>query len=493
MADYNTAPIAAQIRPPQVMSLSDMMNFSRAAQQYRQSEQMNPLLLQGQQQEVARGGISLEQETQKNQERLALQKMMQETPYVVMTNGMFDPEKLNRIVPKLAPYTGQDFISKYTTLGTAQNNLMDSATKLNQDDRSVIAGPLAMLGRLKVTDPKVYINELDVLKNQYQNNPNAIRLIEAQKTIISQMQPGEHLAEGAIRASQSLLNPAQQQTTFAPTISTQEGRTTITTPSIGANLPSATVGTAGGLQQGGPKELPTAGSEVAPGMRIPYPVRSAAQPFIPEPAEAADITAGTTYRNNLVNRQTALSTNRRNVEETIGQAQKIYNDLYFPKGGLIGDVERKIKMAMEGEEYKQLAKDLAVLQMSNLGAMGQGGSTVAGIDLTKVASGDITVPPAVLIKIARRTQSDMTNLDMQAQGAQQFQQRFGDNNMKAYQQAWNANADSKIFEAINLSKDITDPAQLKTELDKLFPSKAKHDEFLKKYRNLKRLSETGTQ
>jgi hypothetical protein len=493
MADYNTPPIAAQIRPPQVMSLSDMMNFSRAAQQYRQSEQMNPLLLQGQQQEVARGGISLEQETQKNQERLALQKMMQDTPYVVMTNGMFDPEKLNRIVPKIAPYTGQDFISKYTTLGTAQNNLMDSANKLNQDDRSVIAGPLAMLGRLKVTDPKVYINELDVLKNQYQNNPNAIRLIEAQKTIIGQMQPGEHLAEGAIRASQSLLNPAQQQTTFGQTISTQEGRTTITTPSIGANPPSATVGTAGGLQQGGPKELPTAGTEVAPGMRIPYAVRSAAQPFIPEPTETKDLTSGAAYRDSLVSRQTALSTSRRNVEETIGQAQKIANDLLAPKGGLAGNIEQKIRNAVASDEYKMLAKDLANLQISNLAALGQGGNTVAGMDLTKVASGDISVPPDVLIKIARRAQSDMTNIDMQAQGAQQFQQRFGDNNMKAYQQAWNANADSKIFEAMNLSRDITDPAQLKTELDKLFPSKAKHEEFLKKYKNLKRLSETGTQ
>ena len=481
MADYNTPPIAAQIRPPQVMSLSDMMNFSRAAQQYRQSEQ------------IARGGISLEQETQKNQERLALQKMMQETPYVVMTNGMFDPEKLNRIVPKLAPYTGQDFISKYTTLGTAQNNLMDSATKLNQDDRSVIAGPLAMLGRLKVTDPKVYINELDVLKNQYQNNPNAIRLIEAQKTIFSQMQPGEHLAEGAIRASQSLLNPAQQQTTFAPTISTQEGRTTITTPSIGANLPSSTVGTAGGLQQGGPKQLPTAGSEVAPGMRIPYPVRSSTQPYLPEPTEAKDLTSGAAYRDSLVNRQTALSTSRRNVEETIAQAQKIGSELKFPKGGALGNIEQKIRSAIATDEYKMLAKDLANLQISNLAALGQGGNTVAGMDLTKVASGDLSVPPDVLVKIARRAQSDMTNIDMQAQGAQQFQQRFGDNNMKAYQQAWNANADSLIFEAINLSKDITDPAQLKTELDRLFPSKAKHDEFLKKYRNLKRLSETGTQ
>ena len=103
-----------------------------------------------------------------------------------------------------------------------------------------------------------------------------------------------------------------------------------------------------------------------------------------EPTEVADTESGQAYRNTLVNRQTALSTDRRNVEETIGQAQKIYSELYFPKGGVIGDLERKIKMAMEGEEYKQLAKELARLQLSNLDTMGQGGGTVAGIDLTKV-------------------------------------------------------------------------------------------------------------
>jgi len=97
------------------------------------------------------------------------------------------------------------------------------------------------------------------------------------------------------------------------------------------------------------------------------------------------------------------------------------------------------------------------------------------LTLTKVASGDITVPPDVLIKIARRAQSDMTNLDMQAPGrAAICRQRFGDNNMKAYQQAWNANADSKIFEAINLTRQITDPALLTKELNKLFPTPAKH-------------------
>jgi len=98
----------------------------------------------------------------------------------------------------------------------------------------------------------------------------------------------------------------------------------------------------------------------------------------------------------------------------------------------------------------------------------------------------------VLTKIARRVQSDQTNLDMQANGAQQFAQKFGDNNMKAYQQAWNANADSKIFEAMNITRDTTDPAKLKLELNRLFPNPNDYQDFLKKYRNIKKLSETGS-
>jgi len=492
MATYVSTP-PQMYEGPQVMSIGDMINTARAGQAYQQSQQMNPLAVQQQQQVIAKGGIELGQLQQVDRERKNLQEFFN-NPDNFQTNGRIDIDKINKVVPTIAPFTGSDVIQKYTTLGKAQTEAIGAKQNLTTSAREKIAQRFNILGRLGVQQVEPYIKEMDLMKQENPDDPDTHRLLDAYKTIWqTEMKSGPDLPGKAIAGAQTLLTPAQQQSQFAPSISTQDGRTVVTTPGIGAKQPTAEVGTAGGLQQGGPKELPTAGSEVAPGMRIPYPVRSAAQPFIPEPAEAADITAGTTYRNNLVNRQTALSTNRRNVEETIGQAQKIYNDLYFPKGGLIGDVERKIKMAMEGEEYKQLAKDLAVLQMSNLGAMGQGGSTVAGIDLTKVASGDITVPPAVLIKIARRTQSDMTNLDMQAQGAQQFQQRFGDNNMKAYQQAWNANADSKIFEAMNLSRDITDPAQLKTELDKLFPSKAKHDEFLKKYRNLKRLSETGTQ
>jgi hypothetical protein len=123
--------------------------------------------------------------------------------------------------------------------------------------------------------------------------------------------------------------------------------------------------------------------------------------------------------------------------------------------------------------------------------MGGVGNTVAGLDMQAVANGTVKVPTSVLINIARRVQADQTNIDMQANGAQKFAEKFGDNNMKAYQQVWNKNADSKIFEAMNIVKDVTDPNVLDKELNRLFPKPAEREQFLKKYRNLKQLSETG--
>jgi hypothetical protein len=149
-------------------------------------------------------------------------------------------------------------------------------------------------------------------------------------------------------------------------------------------------------------------------------------------------------------------------------------------------------MAMKSDEYDMLAKDLANMALSNTKAMGGVGNTVAGLDMQAVANGTVKVPTGVLINIARRVQADQTNIDMQANGAQKFAQQYGDNNIKAYQQLWNANADTKIFEVMNLYKDITDPTKRKFEIEKLLGSDpVKRQEFYNKYQNIKKLSETG--
>ena len=496
MATFNVPMIGTEVKPVPQTSLADMIGMARGAQAYQQAEQINPLALQQQQQAARTGQIQLGVTEQQDIERRNLQTFFSD-PNNFQTDGRIDIDKINSQVPKIAPLTGPDYVQKITTLGTAQTEGLKAKQNLTQDKKALISSFLGAAGRFGVDDPAVVNRELQNFLATNPNDQEMKNLVEkAYLPMFSQMQKGPGVTDALIKASQAIMSPTQQQTTFAPTITTTaEGKTTTTTPGFGITPPAATIGMAGGLQAnvpttGGPSAV-GAGAEVAPGMRVPYPVRRADQPYIAEPTEQKDQAAGAEYRNNLVNGQMGLAQGRRNVEEVMQQANKIGSQLYFEKGGIPGQIEQKIRMAIGSEDYDMLAKDLANMAITNSKAMGSVGGTVAGLDMAAVANGTIKVPPDVLVKIARRVQADQTNLDMQANGAQRFSEKFGDNNMKAYQQVWNKNADSKIFEAMNIVKDVTDPNVLDKELNRLFPKPAERKEFLTKYRNLKQLSETG--
>ena len=491
MADLSLTPVATQIKPVQGASIGDMINMARGAQQYQQAAQINPLELQQKEQATRTGEIALSVEEQKNKERMNFQNLMSK-PDEIMTDGRFDPAKFTSMIPKIMPLTGVPAINDLTNLAKSQTEAFSAKRNMDQGTRQIIASKLGLLGRAGVKDPALVANELNNLVVESNNDPEVKRLVnEAYLPIFAKI-PADGLPDALIKSGQSLWSPKEQQTTLAPTISTTEGgKTIITQPSIGAAAPTATFGVAGGLQAPAPSTTVGAGAEIAPGMRVPYPVRSASQPYIPEPTEAKDQASGQAYRDSLVTAQTGLAQNRRNVEEVIQQANKIGDELYFSKGGVAGQIEQKIRTAIGSEQYDMLAKDLANMALSNTKAMGGVGNTVAGLDMQAVANGTTKVPPDVLVKIARRVQADQTNLDMQANGAQQFAQKYGDNNMKAYQQAWNANADTKIFEAMNIIQDVTDPAKQKAELNRLFPNPSQYKDFLTKYRNLKQLSQTG--
>jgi hypothetical protein len=499
MADLSLTPVSTGIKPVQGASIGDMINLARGAQQYQQAAQINPLELQQKQQETRTGEINLSVAEQANIERANMQKFFAD-PNNFQTDNRIDLDKINRVVPSIAPLTGADYITKFTTLGNAQTTAEKATLGLGQADRELIANPIAVLGRAGVTDPKAYAKVIKETVDQNRNNPRLAALGNSYLTQLEFADPNQ-LPDIAIRASQNLLSPAQAQTALAPTLKTTEGgKTIIEQPSIGAKPPTSTIAVAGGLQAPMPSATVGAGAEIAPGMRVPYPVRSASQPYIPEPTEAKDQASGQAYRDNLVTAQTGLAQNRRNVEEVIQQANKIGESLYIPnflaqygfeKGGAPEKAERAVRQFFGSEQYDMLAKDLANLAITNSKAMGAVGGTVAGLDMASVANGTTKVTPDVLVKIARRVQADQTGLDMQANGAQQFAQKYGDNNMKAYQQAWNANADTKIFEAMNIIRDVTKPERQKEELNRLFPNANQYKEFLTKYRNLKQLSQNG--
>ncbi|RIZ67105.1 MAG: hypothetical protein D0531_01305 [Methylococcales bacterium] len=227
-------------------------------------------------------------------------------------------------------------------------------------------------------------------------------------------------------------------------------------------------------------------------VKTPYPMRNPNSPYLPMPSEEADKVSGINYRDNLVSRQSQLTTEKRNVEEVIKEAKKLKESI-FPTSGIAGAITRKVSTWAGDPTYIQLSKDLANTTLSNMKALGL--KTDADKQLSSAANGDYTYPPEILLNIADRAQADMKNIDMQATGAQKFTDRFGDNNMKKFQQEWSKNADSKIFQIMNLAEDGSMPTQDKQkEIAKLLgPVGSKERKTAEqKYRNLIKLQQTGS-
>jgi hypothetical protein len=241
------------------MSLGDMMNLARSAQAYQQTEQMNPLLLQQQQQVTGTGQIAFTLEQQKERERMAMQQFLAK-PENFQTKGRIDIDKLNAAVPSLAPLTGSEYIQKFTSLGDAQTKAIQAKQGLTQEQRNMIAQRFAILGRLGVQDKGAYLAEMDLLKKENPDNRDLADLIDAYKVTWNDIPSGPQLPSMAISGANTLLTPAQQQEAFAPragAISSGAATFPTTTTASPAGLPP--------VQTVGEKPLVTA--QLPPGSR----------------------------------------------------------------------------------------------------------------------------------------------------------------------------------------------------------------------------------
>jgi hypothetical protein len=317
---------------------------------------------------------------------------------------------------------------------------------------------------------------------------------------------------------QSQIGPSGQQALQAPQIVTAGGQqgifrggpaTVTTLPLPGAAAPAAPAAPAGVTPadmtapiQPRPAAAPVATPSAAPTqmtqpdvgkLPLAYPVRQAGTPFASLPQEETDRTAGSQYRNGLVQRQSELVSARRNLQEVVKTAQKLQAESLLPETGPVGAVKRKFADIVGDPTYKQLSKDLANVQISNIKAVGGSLDTVGGQQLIRMASGDETFPPEVLLSIARRADADITNLDMMATGMQRHTQKFGDANAKRFQQMWSSNADSRIFEIMNIARDVKDEKKREELTNKLLGGMDDNQrkDLFRQYNNLIKLTNTG--
>jgi len=238
-------------------------------------------------------------------------------------------------------------------------------------------------------------------------------------------------------------------------------------------------------------------SEFSKPVALSYPVRQAGQAYTALPQEEDERKIGTATKSALIARQADIPQSKRSIDEVIKKAQELEKSAILPTSGVLGSAERNLSTFLgteQGIRYKELSKDLANAQIANITASGGSLATDAGKQLVRMANGDETYPPAVLVEIARRTQADMLNLDSKATAIKKFADKFGDQNISAFNQMWAANADPKIFQLKNIFDDQNMSAKEKTDArDKLIGKDEKQIKiFNEKWNNIKKLEQTGS-
>ena len=248
--------------------------------------------------------------------------------------------------------------------------------------------------------------------------------------------------------------------------------------------------------------MPTEALKASEPVPLPYPRRQAGQPYMPSPSEASDTTKNIAYRQTITDATKDMSAPKNAIREVLSSADKIQKSMGGESWlsdwsiGVKGAINRNVQKWLgteTGVELQRLNKDLANVALANIRAQGGSIDTVAGQQLTRMANGDETYPPQILKDIARRTQAELTNTEKQAQAANRFAEKFGDNNLYKFKQEWAKNADSKIFQAMNIYDDAKDPREAKKQIDLLLGNDSRQRKiFFHKYNNIQKLIENGS-
>jgi hypothetical protein len=434
------------VQPMQTQSpmtgLSDMLNLAKGIQSYQQAAELNPLAVKKAQMEVSQLEAT---------NPLALQKARAEAEQARFS------------------------------LDSSQNAMLYQLFGAYANDPDINSGNRAKVGE-KLLEIK---NEAASL---FADVPDAERKVNSvfDRLINKSVSTPDAIPQAFKNAIQFGVGASGQQALQTPQLTTSGGQPALFRPGAGAVEPLQVA------PQAAPQGAPTAApAQAAAPTGLPYKVRQPGDITPLSQGEESDRAKNQTYRQSLTTRQTDLSTAKRNLDEVIKEATKLDPESFWSKG-LAGDVLRKIKDRMGDTTYKQLSKDLANVQIANIQSVGGSMDTVAGQQLARIANGDETYPPSVLINIARRTYADLTNLEMQAKGASAFAQKFGDANLNYFKQKWSDNADSKVFEAISIYNSVKDPAERKKAIDSLMGDNPKQrNEFADKFKNIQKLSQTG--
>lgn len=502
MASNIDPSISLAIKPPPTMTLPELLNFATSAQQFQRSRELIPLELEQQRIQTRTLGKRekeiLPEEIKQAKTLSGIRESEAQTAATQAAAGQFqlNQNQTTGLMRLVGGYRNDPRINSGD-----KNKTMEALNEVRA--KAIALGiPATRVQELMQTGYSIALNKPQNLPQYFDNviqaelGASGQQALQTPQLVTIGTTP---MAEGGVQTQFGTYRPAQgivpggaayvPQTSPAAAPPAAPPPVIFSAPAAASPVPRGVTPEDMTRPLREQQELP----EFSRRPPLIYPVRTPGMAMNRQPQEIADETAGTQFKNNLVQSQTTLPTARRNVEEVIKTVQKLQQEAVLPTSGILGAAQRRIATALGDTTYIQLQKDLANVQLSTLKAMGDTSGTVAGINIAQMAAGDSTYPPEVLLSIANRAAADLTNMDMMAKGIQEHSRQFGDNNTNRFRQMWAANADSRLFEIMNIERDISDPTKRRERVEQVLGgmNDAQRRILLDKYKNIQRLTKTG--
>jgi hypothetical protein len=544
MADFS---MNVNYAKPQTTSLGEMVNLAGGIQNFQQAQQLNPLALQRAQQEVEQARqmnpLALEKAQienqvikQKNDERLRLQEFTS-NPDNWQTNGRIDMDKLNSLIPKIAPLTGSEVISSFSGLHKSQTDATTAKNSMTQNMRQIVGGRLGILGRMGIDDPKTVIGELDRLKSENPDSREVHDLIEAYKFPLSRASRGPNVVKDLIAQEQSLLSPAQKET-LSPSIGTVDTgvgiQPVVTTKSVAGAAPTLLTSgqiipkdigpqivelngikyylTPSKVPGGQPTLTPVGAEGVTPpnaqqgnvpqvnAPQVAAPQVAQRKPVVVEdmPVPQGGIPQLNTFQqarlesgNLLIKNSVEAANAAKEGEET---SRQVKNYMSSAAGSAPGQFLRKAGQWVAGDpQLEILSKNLADQQLRNMQIMGA--RTDAASSDVKAASGKADLTREGLQAIVDRTDASNTAVTAFQKGLKRYtdQGLNGIVHADKFKEAWADNYDVRVFKAMNILNSNMSQAQKQMEQQKLLKglTNAQLKDLQEKASNIERLQNGG--
>ena len=509
MADF--APVAAQARPPQGMSLGEMVNLANAAQQYQQAQQMNPLQVQRAQAELSRlqaltpleisratseagrSGIEYNVAGETAEPRISQAKSSAETARIqaLKENYGLDSQQHSDFAkilggfaydPRLAP---ENLAKNPNDAVEIMHDIRAEAKARGIPDKKldVITSPGMTMAMKNPSAFPSYLQNMTTTGMtaaeqraaglQKVETTGAGQVVRTTPQVYGQKPTVSYETPGGVTPAQQMVEingvkyfvGAPKTAGGQPTLTPMPAPTSVPTTAP-VTQPSAQAQTLGNAPAAVPSPQPSQSKATQPSGNklinedMPVPVGGLRQMNTQQQAryevgqkmfsEASDINS------KAADQKTILDS----IKQNLAQAQSSRPGQLLRQGS---------KFIKGSEQLDTLLKDLAQNQMAQAKVMG-GVDSVNAENTLKTATGSADIDPKALAKIIERADATRLAAQLYNQGLSAYKQRDPLNSAihaDRFQQAWKDNYDPRIFMVDNINNSNMSAKEKKDQIKRI--------------------------